>query len=323
MSVTVRPIGDGERDAAEWDAAAHLLSLAQPHEPWGAGELRKRQQEQTDWGYSSGVLVALQDGEVRGMAAYSQNPGAYHRQRYVLELAVHPGSGGTGVGSALWDALEAILRGHGAQQARILAREDHAVAPGFLARRGFTAGKRSFTSSLDVTAFDDAPFNGLPAALAAQGVRIRSLAELQAGHTPDLHTRLHALMSDVRGDVPRADPATPLSFQVFEDAVLGDPGLLPQAYLVAEAGGEWIGQTTLFRSEASPELFTGLTGVTREWRGRGVATALKVAAIGVARALGAPTIRTDNASDNAPMLRVNDRLGFVRDPATVSYLRLF
>ncbi len=63
--------------------------------------------------------------------------------------------------------------------------------------------------------------------------------------------------------------------------------------------------------------------MTREWRGRGVATALKVAAIGVARALGAPTIRTDNASDNAPMLRVNDRLGFVRDPATVSYLRLF
>ncbi len=131
MSVTVRPIGDGERDAAEWDAAAHLLSLAQPHEPWGAGELRKRQQEQTDWGYSSGVLVALQDGEVRGMAAYSQNPGAYHPQRYVLELAVHPGSGGTGVGSALWDALEAILRGHGAQQARILAREDHRGRAGF------------------------------------------------------------------------------------------------------------------------------------------------------------------------------------------------
>lgn len=318
MSVAVRPIADGE-----WGAAAHLLSLAQPHEPWGAEELRKRGQEQADWGYTSGVLVAYAAGELRGMAAYSQNPGAYHPQRYVLDLAVDPAHAGQGTGVALWNALETALRGHGAQQARILAREDHPVAPGFLARRGFTAGKRYFTSALNVAAFDDAPFRDLPGRLAAQGVRLRSLAQLRAAHTPGLDARLHALMSAVRGDVPRDDPATPLSVQVFVDAVLGDPGLLPPAYLVAEAGDEWIGQTVLFRSEASPELFTGLTGVTREWRGRGVATALKVAAIGVARDLGAPTIRTDNASDNAPMLRVNDRLGFVRDPATVSFLRLF
>ncbi|GGL81972.1 GCN5 family acetyltransferase [Deinococcus aerolatus] len=318
MSVPVRPIEDGE-----WEGAARILSLAQPHDPWSAAELHRRGQEQASWGYTAGVLVAVMDGEVRGMAAYGQNPGAYHPQRYVLELAVDPAHGGQGVGGALWAALEAALRGHDARQARILARGDHPVAPGFLARRGFTAGKRYFTSALDVTAFDDSPYRDLPGRLAAQGARIRSLAQLRAAGTPDLDTRLHALMSDVRGDVPRDDPATPLSLQVFTDAVLGDPGLLPEAYLVAEAGGEWIGQTVLFRSGASPELGTGLTGVTRGWRGRGVATALKVAAIGVARGLSAPTIRTDNASDNVPMLRVNDRLGFVRDPATVSFLRVF
>ncbi len=318
MSLPVRPIEDGE-----WEGAARILSLAQPHDPWSAAELRKRGQEQASWGYAADVLVAVMDGEVRGMAAYWQNPGAYHPQRYVLELAVDPAHMGQGTGAALWDALDVALRGHGAQQARILAREDHPVAPGFLARRGFTADKRYFTSALDVQAFDDFPYRDLPGRLAAQSVRLRSLAELRAAGTPDLEARLHDLMSAVRVDVPRADPVTPLSFQVFADAVLGDPGLLPEAYLVAEAGGEWIGQTVLFRSGASPELFTGLTGVTREWRGRGVATALKVAAIDVARGLGAPTIRTENASDNAPMLRVNDRLGFVRDPATISFLRMF
>ncbi|QFP77746.1 GNAT family N-acetyltransferase [Deinococcus sp. AJ005] len=318
MSLTVRPIQDGE-----WDAAARVLSLAQPHEPWSAEELQKRGQEQDAWDYTSGVLVAVLEGELCGMAAYSQNPGAYHPQRYVLELAVDPAQGGKGLGGALWTALEAELRGHGAQEVRILAREDHPVAPGFLERRGFTAGKRYFTGVLDVTAFDGALYRDLPGRLVAQGVRIRSLTELRAADTPDLDARLHTLMSDVRGDVPRDDPATPLSFHVFRDAVLDDPGLLPEGYLVAEVGDEWIGQTTLFRSEASPDLFTGLTGVTRGWRGRGVAMALKVAAIGVARDLGAPTIRTDNASDNAPMLRVNERLGFVRDPATVSHLRKF
>ncbi|MFD1731356.1 GNAT family N-acetyltransferase [Deinococcus malanensis] len=203
---------------------------------------------------------------------------------------------------------------------RVLAREDHSVAPVFLARRSFVGDKRYFTSALDVTTFDEAPYRMLESRLAQQGVRVRSLSDLRAAGIPDLPTRLHALMSDVRSDVPRAEPATPLSFQVFEEAVLGDPGLLPDAYLVAEHGEALIGQTALFRSEASTDLLTGLTGVTRDWRGRGVATALKIAAIRAARIMGATLIRTDNASDNAPMLAINDRLGFVRDPASVSYM---
>ncbi len=316
MSPTVRPIREDE-----WAAAARILTLAQPHEPWSAEELRRRQQEQTAWGHTAGVLVAQGGETVQGMAAYSQNPGAYHPHRFVLELAVAPEWRGRGVGGALWSALHATLREHGAQEARLLAREDHPVAPGFLTRRGFVADKRYFTSALDVTAFGDAPYRTLPAQLAAQGLSLHSLTTLREAGTPDLEARLHALMSAVRVDVPRADPATPLSFEVFMDAVLGDPGLLPGAYLVAEHAGEFIGQTALFRSPVSPDLFTGLTGVTRAWRGRGVATTLKVAAIGAARAMGAATIRTDNASDNAPMLHLNDRLGFVRDPATVSYLR--
>jgi ribosomal protein S18 acetylase RimI-like enzyme len=316
VSISVRPLREDEGAAA-----ARILTVARPHEPWSAEELRQRQREQAAWGYTAGVIVAHGGETVQGVAAYSQNPGAYHPHRFVLELAVAPEWQGRGVGGALWTALHGTLREHGAQEVRLLAREDHPVAPGFLTRRGFVADKRYFTSALDVTAFEDAPYRALPARLAAQGIFLHSLAALREAETPDLEARLHALMSEVRVDVPRADPATPLSFEVFMEAVLGDPGLLPGAYLVAEHAGKYIGQTALFRSPVSPELFTGLTGVARAWRGRGVATALKVAAIGAARALGAATIRTDNASDNAPMLHLNDRLGFVRDPATVSYLR--
>ncbi|MFT2721462.1 GNAT family N-acetyltransferase [Deinococcus sp. A31D244] len=312
---TVAPIA-----GHEWDAAAAILTGANPHDPLTGEEFRHQMHEQRDWGYGWTVLVARDGAEVLGVAAYHQNPGAFHPHRYGLDLAVAPHAQGRGVGGALWQALHADLRGRGAESARLLAREDHPVAPGFLTRRGFVGDRRYFMSTLSVPDFDAAPYAALEDRVQSRGVRIRTLADLRAADTPDLVGRLHALMSDVRQDVPRAEPATPLSRQVFEDGVLGDPGLLPDTYLIAEVGGDWIGQTVCFRSGASPDLLTGLTGVTRSWRGQGVATALKLAAIRAARTLGAPTIRTDNASDNAPMLAINDRLGFVRDPASVSYM---
>lgn len=315
MTPTVRPVGAGE-----WDAAARVYTLAVPHDPVSGAELRQRDAEQRAWGHSAFTLVALAGEEVVGAASVFQNPGMYHPRRFTLEGAVAPAQQGRGVGGALWTAVRARLVAHAAEAVGTLAREDHPLAPGFLARRGFQPGKRFFTSSLDLTAFGDAPFRALEERLAARGVRVRSLTELRAAGVPDLTGRLHRLMSDVRADVPRPEPATPLSREVFEQAVLGDPGLLPDAYLIAEdARGEWLGQTTLFRSEASPDLLTGLTGVTREARGQGVATLLKLGAIRAGRALGGALIRTDNASDNAPMLAINGRLGFVRDPASVSW----
>ncbi|MBX8465540.1 GNAT family N-acetyltransferase [Deinococcus sp. RIT780] len=315
---TVTPIA-----GHEWDAAAAILTGANPHDPLTGEEYRHQMRDQQDWGHGWAVLVARDAAGVVGVAGYHQNPGAFHPHRYDLDLAVAPDAQGRGVGGALWQALHADLRARHAESARILAREDHPVAPGFLTRRGFTGDRRYFMSTLHVPAFDPTPYAALEARVQARGVRLRTLADLRAAGTPDLVGRLHALMNDVRQDVPRAEPATPLTRQVFEDAILGEPGLLPDAYLIAEADGQWIGQTVLFRSDASPDLLTGLTGVTRPWRGQGVATALKLAAIRTARTLGAPTIRTDNASDNAPMLAINDRLGFMRDPASVSYVIRF
>ncbi|WP_243398332.1 GNAT family N-acetyltransferase [Deinococcus koreensis] len=316
--IQVRPVGEGE-----WDVAAQVYTAACPHDPQSGIDLRKRDAEQRGWSYRAATLVAVDGSQVVGTASFYQNPGAYHPNRYSLELAVRPAHQGQGAGGALWTALETRLRALGAESVRGLAREDHPLAPGFLERRGFMPGKRFFYSALDVTAFDHSRIAPGLEALAAQGVRIVSLAELRAAGEPELSARLHALMSDVRQDVPRSEPATPLSFQVFGEAVLGDPGLLPEAYLVAVHDGRFIGQTALFRTEASPELLTGLTGVTRAWRGRGVATGLKLAAIRAAHRLGAPLIRTDNASDNAPMLAINGRLGFVRDPGSIDYQRSF
>ena len=55
-----------------------------------------------------------------------------------------------------------------------------------------------------------------------------------------------------------------------------------------------------------------MTGVARSHRGRGIALALKETQIAAAKAAGYKTLRTQNDLGNAPMRRVNEKLGYVR-----------
>ena len=66
-------------------------------------------------------------------------------------------------------------------------------------------------------------------------------------------------------------------------------------------------------------IFSGwLTAVLPKHRGQGIARALKIAGIVAAKAQGFEAIRTDNDTRNAPMLAINDSLGFRRLPAMVT-----
>ena len=87
---------------------------------------------------------------------------------------------------------------------------------------------------------------------------------------------------------------------------------------MAVDGDQYVGMTTLWASGAGSDLETGLTGVRRAYRRQGIALALKLRAIAVAQDHGAPTIKTWNATVNTGMLAINERLGFVRQPAWIT-----
>jgi mycothiol synthase len=65
----------------------------------------------------------------------------------------------------------------------------------------------------------------------------------------------------------------------------------------------------------------GLTVVRRDWRGRGVAAALKERQIGWAQANGISELVTWTQTGNENMQAVNARLGYVTSETSISFTR--
>lgn len=262
-------------------------------------------------------LVAEEGGEVIGAASAVQYPGMFHPDRYHADLLVHPEARGRGVGRALADALEAHLKGRTAREVLAGTQEDCPHGLALLARHGFREVMRFFDNVLDVSAFDPAPWQD--AARLPPGLRILSLAALIGDIGEDAAWRAyHAAFSEVREDVPRTGEATPLTFGAFRTR--GEhPLTLPAGVLFAVTDAGEIAALTELEADATDpaRLRTGLTGTRRAYRRQGLALALKLAAIALARGRGAVTLWTGNASTNVPMLALNERLGFVRQPAWI------
>jgi RimJ/RimL family protein N-acetyltransferase len=179
---------------------------------------------------------------------------------------------------------------------------------------------REWESRLNVADFDPIPWAAARERPGRSGVVIRSFAEL--ADDPDRARKLHALESETFQDIPTAVPLTPIPFETFERVVLQSAGFLPEGFQIAveEETGAFVGSTALFRKEGE-YLETGLTGVLRSHRRRGIALALKLRAIDYARSIGIPEIRTGNATTNRPMLAINEALGFVKQPVWISFVK--
>jgi len=184
----------------------------------------------------------------------------------------------------------------------------------FLMRRGFVEVDRIVPVMLDLTTFERDRFPE-PAPV---GIRFFSYAE--AGDTDENRRRLYALRSTLDRDVPTNDVhAEPPPFEEWQkrfDRPEHDPNAL--AVAVSDAG-EWIGVSQLGFQEQTNIAWTFMTGVLPEYRGQGIAYALKLRAIDAAIARGCPLILTENHENNAPMRAINRKLGFVPDAPGVSY----
>lgn len=221
-----------------------------------------------------------------------------------------------GIGSAM--VAEAIRFARSRSLARLetwvsLSKPDE---PGvqFLEKRGFVEVDHLVPVLLDLTAFDRSKF----VSPAPAGIRFFSYA--QAGDTDENRRRLYTLATALDRDVPTNDvhpepPPFEEFVKHFDRLEWNNDALM----LAASDSGEWIGTSQLRFQEYTGIAWTFLTVVLPKFRGKGIAYALKLRAIDVARARGCRLITTENHEDNTPMRAINRKLGFVPDVPSVSY----
>ena len=89
----------------------------------------------------------------------------------------------------------------------------------------------------------------------------------------------------------------------------------PKCVLLAVDGADLVGMASLSvhrkPKSGEPHLFSEMTGVVRRWRRKGLATALKLHSIELAKGTGLETIRTVHHPGNTAMIALNRKLGFV------------
>jgi mycothiol synthase len=264
--------------------------------------------------------VVVQQGEIAAYG-YVEEPNVAARPgRIRIRVLVAPAHRGHGIGGALYESLFARALEAGATELVTEAAGDDARAGRFLARRGFAEYHRRIESRLALADVDPARIaRGIEAqtdAFFPAGVRIATYRQLLLA-APDAARRLYELDALLWADVPFGLTGSVPTFEQYQAQELADPDFLPQATFVALDGDRWVGLGALMSGRGF--LLNSMTGVAREWRGRGLARWLKLHTIRWALERRAPEMRTFNDAVNEAILGLNQSLGFRAAAVEVRY----
>ncbi len=302
---------------SDYPALAAVANAAYPDYPQTPAEQREsdgKRPAKVRWGR----FVAEDSGELVGSGFWGNNDGMFHPQKFGLDIAVVPGVRGAGIGKALYDACLEATKPYDPILYRCQVREDEARSLRFVQERGFEEKMREWESRFDPASFVREGFREAEERVSGQGIHIKSLVELR--ETPGWEQKLHALDCAVVSAMPMTDVYTPPDFDDWKKNCLENSGFWPDGYFVALDGENFVGESTLWTSQADDgQLYVGATGVLPEYQRRGIALALKLHACQAAKERGVRELKTWNATTNVGMLTINEKLGFVRQPAWINF----
>jgi mycothiol synthase len=249
-------------------------------------------------------LLARVDGEAVAAAFLEPLQGnlegttAYTSVRVLLEWRRR------GIGTRLFVEVSQLARASSWSELYTVARHDDADTLAYVGKRGFRETMRMQQLSLDLAAGD-----GSYAPEPPDGVELVSLA-------PELEQAAYEAALEIHPDFPE-EPGFVGDIEHWRREELPSH-VLRECSFVALAAGEAVGYATLLDTGDGVGIH-GITGVRRAWRGRGVARALKQAQAAAASAAGLRELRTTTSVSNAPMLHVNERLGYRRGVAWIHF----
>ena len=252
-----------------------------------------------------GRVVAF--GELDAGGSFRQADGTLF-----TNVRVAPSHRGRGLGTHFADRVEAVGRERGAPRLLATVPDTDRDALEWALRRGWHERWRQYESYLHISEL----LRDVIAVVPPEGIEILDLpAYLERAGRDFGIVQLHELYRRSVADTP-GNPEPPFSATGFRSQLIEGPLAAPDLSLVALAEGQPVGITINFR-RGPARAHTAFTGTDREWRRRGIARALKAAALLRAREAGVRVMLTANDGTNIPMLRLNQWMGYAPLPAIV------
>lgn len=295
MTIAVRTVTSDH----DLETLAAIQAAVTPDDPTSLEEMRW-----SDEAYPGGTrLLAEADDVAVGAATVGRiyvYPPEYPDLWMTLVVIEHERR--RGVGGALFEAVAGIARATGKDGLQARCRVDRSDGIAFLERRGFTEFERSRMVQLDLDAIER------PRVEPPAGVVLSTLAA-----RPKLIEGVHRVALRSFRDIPGGDEMAVGDLAEFRARDVDRPGIVAEGFQVAvdAASDTVVGYASLMLLPGARETaWHDMTAVDPGWRGRGIATTLKLASIAWAMDAGLTALVTGNDEANAPMRAVNVRLGY-------------
>jgi GNAT superfamily N-acetyltransferase len=294
MAVSIR-----EGSVEDMPAAVRLLRVVHPTRVITEAGFRHRllgapPEARFNWwaGWDGDTLVAWASGSVN----YESSARSGYMGVSVLPSHRRRGIGTTLLGHAL-DHLE--------DSKRILGSVDE-DGRGFAERHGFRETHTRRISGVDPSAVDTSELD-------ASGVQIVSLREIGPEQT-------FVVDSESVLDEPSDDPVDALDYEQWVHDYWERPDLDLDVGRAAVVDGKAVAVAYVIVDLESRRALSAYAGTLRDYRGRGLA---RLAKLGVMRRLAELDVTlalTENDATNAPMLAINERLGYRPVETRYSYV---
>jgi len=287
----------------------HPLNLeASKHEDWWFGRTRFKLRR----------YVAEVGGNVVAVGSFFHEVFSYNPGVFCIRVEVHPRSQRQGIGRQLCEELLSELGEMGAERVWSPAILPHSPSSRFAENRGFVHSRFDLESVLDLRRLDPAQVDSAMARIREDGIEVRNLAG-ELASDPEAGRKLYELEMRAGDDVPRIVKSEDITFDEYSMVILENPTYLLEGSFMAKLDGKYVGSSNLWKAGPVGFLTQGFTAVRKEYRRRGIATALKLMVAKAASSTGAKYLRTSNDSANKLILELNTSLGFKRTQTWAIY----
>jgi RimJ/RimL family protein N-acetyltransferase len=318
MEVTTLTFRPATLDDAE--LAADVMTASRPdfaRDP----VLTRYHWEHSRRGWSNGRFIAELDGRPIAFAAWSHAPWELIPERSCyVEVWLDQAKLEPALLTSLWTWITAVAEAEGGLVLEAITVEDEHETMAVLDRLDYKRDRIERVWELDLAEHGTrlrAEAVAARAKVAAAGIDLLTLADWR---DPDRFIKLHALDQVTRRDIPSTYPMPIESYENFMARANG-PDRPHNRFWIARHADRPVALSYLSFPPVRGKVQTGYTACHPEYRGRGIARAVKLQTLAQAVELGVRSVHTDNDSENAPMLHINQALGYELRPGFVSYMK--